>query len=115
MPCAFQPWAGKIRPILEEIPHPFLVNIGRPMSAEDVRQCEVHEEVPQPGRVENICVVKGPEYCHESDPDLLVIGDQFAEGREAFRMDSPFVGHHGLETHPTMRSNLPVLDPAFVQ
>ncbi len=105
----------EVGPILEEIAYPFVMNFVGPMSAENTRQCEVHEEVPKPRRVENICVVKGPEYCHESDPDLLVVGDQFAKSREAFRMDSPFVGHYGLETHPTMRSNLPVFDLAFVQ
>jgi hypothetical protein len=53
----------KIGSILEQIAYPFVMNFGGPMSAEDTRQCEVHEEVPKPGRVENICVVKGPEYC----------------------------------------------------
>ena len=107
--------ACEIRPILEEIPHPFLVNIGRPMSTEDVRQCEVHEELAQPGRVEHICVEEGPECRHESDPDLLVIGCQFVEDGEAFRVDSPFVGYQGLEANTAMGSDLPVLDLACVE
>jgi hypothetical protein len=115
VPGTFQFFACEVRPILEEIAYPFVVNFGRPMGTEDARQCEVHEEVAQPGRVENICVEEGPECRHESDPDLLVVGGQFVEGREAFGMDSPLVGHQGLETHPAMGSNLPVFDLAFVQ
>jgi len=115
LPYTVQFRACEIRPILEEIPNPFLVNIGRPMGTEDARQCEVHEEVAQPGRVEHICVEEGPKCRHESDPNLLVIGCQFVEDREAFRVDSPFMGHQGLEANAAMRSDLPVLDLAFVK
>ena len=77
------------------------------MGAEDARQCEVHEEVPQPRRVQNICVEEGPECRHESDPDLLVVGGQFVESSETFGMGLPLVSHQGLEAYPAMGANLP--------
>ena len=106
----FQFVACDVRPILQEIPYPFIVDFGRPMGAEDARQCEVHEEVPQTRGIENICVEEGPEYRHESDPDLLVVGGQFVERSEPFGMDLPLVGHHGLEATrrwvPTLRYSI---------
>ena len=115
VPGTFQFRACEVRSILEEIADPFLVNLGRPMSTEGACQCQVHEEVAQPGRVEHICVEEGPECRHESDPDLLVVGSQFVECREAVRMDSPLVGHQGLKAHPAMGAHLPVLDLSFVE
>jgi len=115
LPCMVQFRAREIRPILEEIPNPFLVNIGRPMGTEDARQCEVHEEVAQPGRVEHICVEEGPECRHESDPNLLVIRCQFVEDCDALRVDTALMGDQGLKANAAMRSDLPVLDLAFIE
>ena len=53
--------AVKVGPVLEKIAHPFFENVGTPMSTEDVRQCEMHEEVAQPGRLEHICVEERPQ------------------------------------------------------
>ena len=115
MPGTFQFFACEVRSILEEIADPFFVNIGGPMGTEDTCQCEVHEEVAQPGRVEHICVEEDPECRQESDPDLLVVGGQFVEGREPLGIDSPLIRHKGLEAHPAMCSDFPVFDLAFVQ
>jgi hypothetical protein len=106
---------GQIRAILEQIAYPFLMNFRRPMGMEEARQCEVHQEVPQPGRIQDICVEEDPECRHESDPDLLVVGSQFVEHGEAFGMGSLLVSKQRLEADSTMSSDLPEVDLPVVK
>ena len=113
-PRALQLVARNVGTILEEIAYPFLVYFGRPMGTKGARQCQVHEEVPQPRRVEDIGVEEGPECRHKSDPDLLIVSNKFIERGKAFGMSLAFVRYEGLEAHPTMGANPAIFDLAFV-
>jgi hypothetical protein len=114
-PRALQLVARDVGTILEQITYPFLVDFGRPMGTKGARQCQVHEEVPQPRRVEDIGVEEGPECRHKSDPNLLIVSNKFSERGKAFGMSLAFVRHEGLEAHPTMGANPAIFDLAFVE
>jgi hypothetical protein len=88
----------------------------RPLRAEQARQSQMHQEIAQFRRIENVCVIERGKCGHRgSEAEFLVVGREFRQRRSAFRIRAAFVSHHGGEANPPMSTYFAESDLAFIQ
>ena len=57
--------ASKVRPVLQQVPHPLRVNFVGPFGSEQVWHGKLHKQVAERRRIENAGVVKDGETTHD--------------------------------------------------
>lgn len=112
---AFEFISRQVGPVRQKIPDPLLMHICGPPRTKYAGQCEVHEEIAQLGRVQNVRVIEDDECGHNLDSDLLVVCGELGESGPALGIGRALICHQGLKPDSAVGSNFAVFDFAFVQ
>ena len=92
------------------------MNIRRPLRSEQPCQRQMHEKIPEIGRIKNTSVIQGSKARHGClDSEFLVVSCKLVQHLSAFSVHLALVFHQGFKPDTAVRADAAKLDLALVE